>query len=194
MTTRDKNRFDKKIARMRADQERLRDEIALLRKENREATRALQQREVLLHSLPVGFVVLEKGKIVEANDFILGQLGYSDEEIVGRAFADAVHPRLKSVTRDFQRRRASGKWAPEDYETDLVAKSGEVLSCDVSVRKVHRSGRTAYLLMLTPSEKRKKKKQTWWNRKSGSLLAEWPIRSPGGFAPIWKGSLPLQER
>lgn len=135
----------------------MRNEIALLRMENREATRALNQREVLLHSFPAGYVVLEKAKIVEANDFILGQLGYSGEEVLGRAFADFVHPRLKSVTRDFQRRRASGKWAPEEYETDLVAKAGEVLSCDVRVRKVHRSGRTAFLLLLTPSEERKKR-------------------------------------
>jgi len=156
MTTRDKDRFDKKIARMRADQERLRNEIAQLRKENREATRALNQREVLLYSFPAGFFVLEKAKIVEANEFILGQLGYSSEEVLGRAFADFVHPRLKSVIRDFQRRRASGKWAPEEYETDFVGKNGEVLTCDVRVRKLRRSGRTAFLLMITPNEKRKK--------------------------------------
>jgi len=75
MTTRDTDRFHKKIVRMRADQERLRNEIAQLRKENREATRALNQREVLLYSFPAGFFVLEKAKIVEANEFILGQLG-----------------------------------------------------------------------------------------------------------------------
>jgi PAS domain S-box-containing protein len=159
MTTRDKDRFDKKIARMRADQDRLRNEIALLRKGNLEATRALNQIEVLVHCFPAGLMVLEKAKIVEANEFILGQLGYSSEEVLGRAFADMVHPRLKSVTRDFQRRRASGKWAPEEYETDLVVKDGEILSCDIRVRKVRRNGRTAFLLMLTPSGERKKREK-----------------------------------
>ncbi len=159
MTTKDKDRFDKKIARMRADQERLRKEIVLLRKENQKAARALNHREVLLHSLPAGFMVLEKAKIVEANEFILARLGYSSEDVVARPFADFVHPRLKNVTRDFQRRRASGKWAPEEYETDLVAKNGGVLSCDVRVRKVRRRGRTAFLLMLTPSEERKRREK-----------------------------------
>jgi PAS domain S-box-containing protein len=159
MTTKDKDRFDKKIARMRADQERLRKELVLLRKENQKAARALNHREVLLHSLPAGFMVLEKATIVEANEFILARLGYSSEDVVGRPFADFVHSRLKNVTRDFQKRRASGKWAPEDYETDLVAKNGEVLSCDVRVRKVRRRGRTAFLLMLTPSEERKKREK-----------------------------------
>jgi len=42
------------------------------------------------------------------------------------------------------------------------------------VRKVHRSGRTAFLLLLTPSEKRKKRETELVNRKSVSLLAEWP--------------------
>jgi PAS domain S-box-containing protein len=159
MTTRDKDRFQKKLARMRADQERLRDEIALLRKENREATRALNRRESFLHSLPAGVIVLENAKIVEANEFILGQLGYSSEEMLARPLTDFVHPRLRNVTRDFQKRRASGKWAPEEYETDLVAKNGEILSCDVRVRKFHRNGRTAFLLMLTPSRERKKREK-----------------------------------
>jgi PAS domain S-box-containing protein len=157
MTTKDKDRFEKKMARMRAAQERLKNEIALLRKENREAGRDLKQTEVLLNSLPVGFIVMEKGRIVEANEFILGQLGYSSEDILGRPFAEFVHPRLKNVTRDFQRRRASGKWAPEESETDLVAKNGDVLSCDVRVGKVRRRGRTAFLLMFTPSGERKKR-------------------------------------
>lgn len=156
MTTKDKDRFEKKIVRMRADQERLRKEIVLLRKENQKAARALNQRAVLLDSLPAGFMVLEKAKIAEANEFILARLGYSSEDMVGHPFADFVHPRLKNVTRDFQRRRASGKWAPEEYETDLVTKNGDVLSCDVRVKKVHRRGRTAFLLLLTPSGERKK--------------------------------------
>ena len=93
MTTRDKDRFEKKIARMRADQERLRNEIALLRKQNREAARALNEREALLHSMPAGFIVLEKARIAEANDFILGRLGYSIEDELEHPFADFVHPR-----------------------------------------------------------------------------------------------------
>jgi PAS domain S-box-containing protein len=170
MTTRDKDRFEKKIARMRADQERLRNEIALLRKQNREAARALNQREALLHSMPAGFIVLEKARIAEANDFILGRLGYSIEDVLGHPFADFVHPRLKNVTRDFQRRRASGKWAPDEYETDLVAKNGDVLSCDVRVRKVRRRGRTAFLLMLTPSEERKKREKDLVESRKGESL------------------------
>jgi len=157
MTTRDKDRFDKRIARMRADQERLRDEVAQLRKENREAAKALNQGEVLLHALPAGYLVLEKSRIVEANEFILGQLGYSSEDVLAHPLTDFVHPRLKNVTRGFQRRRASGKWAPAEYETDLVAKNGEILSCDVRVTKIHRRGRTAFLLLLTPSGERKKR-------------------------------------
>jgi PAS domain S-box-containing protein len=172
MTPKDKDRFEKKIARMRADQERLRDEIALLRKENREATRALNRREGLLHSFPAGFIVLENAKIVEANEFILGQLGYSSKDVLARPLTDFVHPRLKNVTRDFQRRRASGKWAPEEYETDLVAKNGEILSCDVRVRKVQRNGRTAFLLMLTPSRERKKREKDLVESKKRECLAQ----------------------
>jgi PAS domain S-box-containing protein len=156
---RDQDRFGKKVARMRVDQERLREEIALLRKENREAARALNQREALLHSLPTGFMVLENAKIVEANEFLLGQLGYSSDEILSRPLTDFVDPRLKNMTKDFQRRRVSGKWAPEEYETGLVKRNGEILSCDARVRKLRRGGRTAFLLLLTPSEERKRREK-----------------------------------
>jgi PAS domain S-box-containing protein len=156
---RDQDRFGKKVARMRADQQRLKDEIALLRKENREAARALNQKEALLHSLPAGFMVLENAKIVEANEFLLGQLGYSSDEILAHPLTDYVHPRLKNITRDFQRRRISGRWAPEEYETDLVKKNGEILSCDARIRKLRRGGRTAFLLLLTPSAERKRREK-----------------------------------
>ena len=137
----------------------MRNEVARLRKENHEVKKNLSQRDGLLRSFPVGFVVLEKARIVEANEFIVNQLGYVIEDVVGHNLADFVHPRLRNVMKDFQRRRASGKWAPEEYETDLVSKNGEILSCDVRVRKVHRSCRTAFLLMLTPSEERKKREK-----------------------------------
>jgi PAS domain S-box-containing protein len=204
MTTKDKDRFEKKIARMRAEQERLRNEIALLRKENREAAKALNQTEALLHSLPAGFIVTEKGRIVEANEFLLGQLGYSRDDVLAHRVADFVHPRLKNVTRDFQRRRASGKWAPEEYETDLVAKNGDVLSCDVRVRKVRRSGRSAFLLMLIPSAERKKKEKDLVESKKRESLGRMAQevtrrfdtyleqnRSPAGIAKNVKdGNLP----
>ncbi|MGE5842716.1 MAG: ATP-binding protein [Deltaproteobacteria bacterium] len=154
MMPKDKDRLGEKLARMRADHERWREEILLLRKEIQNASRALNQREALLHSLPAGLIVLEKAKIVEANEFILSRLGYSIEDVVSQPFTDLVHPRLKNVARDFLRRRASGKWVPEEYETDLVAKNGQTLSFDVKLRKVRKGGRTAFLLMLTPSEDR----------------------------------------
>lgn len=135
----------------------MRREAAQLRKENHEVKKTLDQREALLNVLPVGYILLEKSKIMEANDFILKHLRYSSEEMVGRNFTDFVHPRLRSVMKDFQRRRVAGKWAPEEYETDLVCKNGEILSCDVRVKKIHRSGRSAFLVMVTPSEERKKR-------------------------------------
>ncbi len=172
MTTKDKDRSDKKIVIMRADQERLRSEIILLRKENHEVKKTLNQRDALLISFPVGYVVLEKAKIMEANEFILNQLGYSSEDLLGHNLTDFVHPRLRNVMKDFQRRRASGKWAPEEYETDLVSKNGEILSCDIRVRKIHRSGRTAFLLMLTPSEERKKREKDLVESKKRESLAQ----------------------
>jgi PAS domain S-box-containing protein len=116
-------------------------------------------------------MVLENAKVVEANEFILGRLGYSIEDVLAHPFADFVHPRLKNVTRDFQRRRASGKWAPEEYETDLVAKNGEILSCDVRVGKIRRNGRKAFVLILIPSEERKKREKDLVESKKREALS-----------------------
>lgn len=172
---------------MRADQERLREEIALLRKENRRTERALNQREALVHSLPAGLIVLEKARIVEVNEFILTRLGYSIEDLASHPFAEFVHPRLKNITRDFQRRRASGKWAPEEYETDLVAKNGEILSCDVKVRKVRRAGRTAFLLMLTPSQERRRREKELVEAKKRESLRRMALE-------ITRRCIPLVEK
>ena len=160
MTTKDKDRFEKKIARMRADQERLKNEIALLRKENRETAKALNQTRGASAFFACGFHRYRERKDCGSERVSFwASSGIRTMTCWRTLFADFVHPRLKNVTRDFQRRRASGKWAPEEYETDLVAKNGEVLSCDVRVRKVRRRGRTAFLLMLIPSADRKKREK-----------------------------------
>jgi len=165
----------------------LRREVAQLRKENHEVKKTLDQREALLNVLPVGYVLLDQSKIIEANDFILKQLRYSSEEMVGRNFTDFVHPRLRSVMNDFQRRRVSGKWAPEEYETDLVCKNGEILSCDVRVKKVHRSGRSAFLVMVTPSEERKKRESALVESKKRESLARMAREMWVRFHPLVEG-------
>lgn len=166
----------------------MRREVAHLRKENHEVKKTLNQRETLLNSLPVGYVLLEKSKIMEANEFILKQLRYSSEEVLGHPFTDFVHPRLRSVMKDLQRRRISGKWAPEEYETDLVCKNGEILSCDVRVKKAHRSGRSAFLLMVTPSEERKKRENALVESKKRESLARMAREMWARFHPQAEGT------
>ena len=148
-----------KCERLKAENQLLREKLATLKRETRDFQKVIRNNAKLFNSVPAGILLLQQGIIVDINRGALDHLGYAPEEVIGRNFLDFVHPEVKKYMKDLHNKRISGKRVPSQYETDLVTKDGERISCEVRVKRIRFSGRRAFLANLTLLERRKKRER-----------------------------------
>jgi len=151
--------WEKRVTRLKADIQSLREKLASLRRENNDLKKTLRSRNNLFNAIPAGIVLIQQGKIMDINQLALDHLGYASDDVIGHAFLDFVHPQQKASVEELHKRRISGKVVPDLYETDLVTKEGETLCCEIRVKRIRFNSRVAFLVNLTQLEKRKKKEK-----------------------------------
>jgi PAS domain S-box-containing protein len=162
--------WEKRVEKIKAENRALRENLALLKKEGNNLQKTLRNRDRLFHSIPAGIVLIQKDKIADINEMALDQLGYTAEEAIGRDFLDFIHPDLRPIMRNRFKKRGAGKLEPEEYETDLVNKDGETLCCELRVRRIRHDGRAAFIINLTRLEKRKERESENLNSKKMEAL------------------------
>jgi PAS domain S-box-containing protein len=143
--------------KQKADHDGVKKELAFLRKEKADLQRSLNHKEAILNGLPAGFVVIQKGKIIDANEVFLNELGYTAKEVLGQDFRAFVPARLKLSVGGIYGKQRSEKAGSDPHEVELIGKDGSVLGWDTKVQKIRANGRRAFLLMLTRNEERKKR-------------------------------------
>ncbi len=162
--------WEKRIEKIKAENRALRENLALLKKEGNNLQKTLRNRDRLFHSIPAGIVLIQKDKIADINEMALDQLGYTAEEAIGHNFLDFIHPDLRPIMRNRFKKRGAGKLEPEEYETDLVNKDGETLCCELRVKRIRHNGRMAFIVNLTRLEKRKERERENLNSKKMEAL------------------------
>jgi len=144
--------------------------LGSFRKEKADVQRSLNQKETILNGLPAGLLVIQQGRIIEANEEILNQLGYSAKEVLGRDFKDFVPPRLKTSLGGLYGRAKNDKGRFEGPEIELIGRDGTRSSWDVQTGVIRANGRRASLVLLLRNEERKKRQsQRVEDLKTGAL-------------------------
>jgi PAS domain S-box-containing protein len=143
------------LENLRVEKRTLREKIADLQKEHRQAVRILKEGWRLLEALPGGVVLIQDEKIGFINETARQALGCDEADIKGHDFLEFVHPEFQTSLRARYRKRVSGKPVPNRYEACLRSKSGDMLWCEVRVKKILVGGRRAFLLNLIGLNERK---------------------------------------
>ena len=159
MTIRDTKELEKRLEKLRANNQMLKEKLASLKKEKHDLEKSLRNRSRLFDGAPVGIVLVQKERIIDINKNALDGLGYPPEEILGEKFLDFVDPGVKSDVRNLHRKRLAGKQVPNAYEIDLVAKDGKTIGCDLRLKKIRFNGRGAFLVSLFRHERRKQRER-----------------------------------
>jgi PAS domain S-box-containing protein len=179
-----------RLERLKNQNKTLREKSAVLRKEKESLEKALKVSQKLLNYNPGAIVLIQDGKLIFINEILRVQLGYNEEEIIGRNFLEFIHPRSKEFVRNLHQRRIAGKSVPDQYEAFLATKSGEPLCCEVRVRKIRHHGRAAFLLNLIGlDEKKQKEKQQMQSEKREAL-----VRMASGLSREFKDCLSIVDK
>ncbi|MBW2094144.1 MAG: PAS domain S-box protein [Deltaproteobacteria bacterium] len=151
-----KRRLDK----LRVEKRTLREKITDLRKQHQQTVKSLKEGWRLLEALPGGVVLIQDGKIGFINEAARQALGCDEDDIKGRDFVEFIHPEFRTKLRERHKKRVSGKPVPDRYETCLTSRNGDLLWCEVRVKKILVGGRRAFLLNLIGlNEKREAEKR-----------------------------------
>jgi len=149
--------MENRLERLKHENGVLKEKLALLNKENKFLRRGYEDSVKLLRDFPGAMILVQEGKVILTNDATLNQLGYTEQEILGRSFLDFVHANAFDYVKKLHQRRIAGKSVPDRYETYLVTKSGEPFCCEVRVKKIRHKGRRAFLVNLLDLDQRKQK-------------------------------------
>ncbi|MDZ7728629.1 MAG: PAS domain S-box protein [Dehalococcoidia bacterium] len=80
------------------------------------------------------------GVLTEVNEAALEFTGYAREEIIGRDFADVVHPDSVEPGRQRTQQKVAGEAEVTRFEVSVVKKDGSVVPIEVSSRLVYEDG------------------------------------------------------
>jgi len=137
--------------------DRMNREIASLKKEKADLQKSLNHKEAIFNGMPAGVLVIQKGRIIDANEIILRQLGYAAGEVMGRDLRDFVVARPDTAVGIIYGKRSLRNGERDPGEIEMVGKDGTALSWDVNVRKIRANGGTSFLIMFTQNEARKQR-------------------------------------
>jgi len=103
-----------------------------------------------------GIGIVQDGLLKYANPRLADIGGYAVEEVMGKPFADFVHPDDVAETVECYTRRLQGDDAPARYETKLLHKSGRTVQAEVSGGVITYQNRTADLAIVRDITERKR--------------------------------------
>lgn len=90
--------------------------------------RSQEQSQRLFDESPIGMAVKDAGlRFVRVNAAFAGMLGYTEEELVGRNFADVTHPEDIAVQAGLARPLFAGEIPGYDIEKRYVRRDGEIV-------------------------------------------------------------------
>jgi PAS domain S-box-containing protein len=170
MTSSRRQKTEEKLEKLRAENAAVREKLVAARKDQKDLQRLMKEKESFFNDLPVAIVVVQDEKIVDINSMALSLLGYTMEEVIGRYFVDFIDPDSRETVLEIHKNRFSGKWAPDQYETHVVAKDGAVIHVDLRVAKIRHGRRSAFVGRLESIEERKKEERKLVESKKAESL------------------------
>jgi len=173
--------------RLRQENRGLREKIAQLKKESNVLQKELKNTWKLMSNTPAALFLVQQEKIIFANETACRELEYTRKEIYAKTLPDLLHPDSISFANALQQKRPMDQILPDQDETFLTAKSGQILCYEVRVNKIRYQGKTAFLLNMLNLDQRKAEEK----RLTQSVKTEALVRIASGFSRELEDSMIL---
>ncbi|MCX7985028.1 MAG: histidine kinase [Bacteroidetes bacterium] len=129
--------------------------------------------EEILHSVPIGIVLLHKGEVVYANTAALSLFGYpSQDKLPSETFLEINLSSFKAYIQNYREQQ----WAKSDWfriETQGVNASGEPIEIEVlgKVRNNHEQYDTILVVRNIGEQKQEEREQAEWLKEQETITA-----------------------
>jgi PAS domain S-box-containing protein len=137
-----------RVDRLQRQNQVLRERWKALSQENRRIEKAFKEGLELLKGFPGAVLLIQEGKIILAGDRALDDLGYSEQEVLGKDLQDFLDPRSENKLRGLYSKKPYGKSILDQKEVRMITKHGESLSYEVYIKRIKYQGRIAFLVNL----------------------------------------------
>jgi PAS domain S-box-containing protein len=101
-------------------------------------------------------IIAQDGNFAYVNPKMANALGDTINKLVGRPFADFIHPKDRGLVLDRHTRRLVGESVPDSYEFRVMGKENRIIWFYLSAKQISWNGRPATLNMLTDVTERKR--------------------------------------
>jgi PAS domain S-box-containing protein len=132
----------------------------LVQKRSEELFESEKRYSVLVEEASDGVAILQDGKIVFTNKKGLEITGYSKDELIGLPFEKIVSEEYSQLAKERYERRLRGETIPLTYEVELIAKTGNRISVELSAARIDYRGHPADLLVVRDISQRKRMEET----------------------------------
>jgi len=129
---------------------------AIERKRAEEALRESEAKFRALTETTASAIMISRGdRFLYVNPAAGTILGYSREELEGRAFDDFIHPDFRQVIKERREARLRGEPVPSRYEVKVVAQDGQERWVDLTAAVIEFEGEPAILVTAFDITERK---------------------------------------
>ncbi len=110
--------------------------------------RSEEQYRLVVDNAHEGILIAQDGQIRFANPKITEVLGYSQDELISRPFADFIHPDYRPAVEDRHRRETAGQAQPAGQPCRVVRADGEVRWVEMNTVSIQWQMRPAALIFV----------------------------------------------
>ena len=188
------NKQDKKPMtwghRLTRENRTLKERVGVLKTEAASIERDLRNTRQLIEELPGGIILVEKRRIVLANEAACEALGYEKQDLLEMNMADLIYPDSGAFLGKFSGKISAGNRNDDPHEVTFVKRSGERLPCVVGMRAIRRNRKKIFLLNMVGIKQIKKRER----QVSVSLKIETIKRMINGFGKQMEALMLLFEK
>lgn len=129
------------------------------RRDTRSAEEIAANYIALTDNAPTGIIIIQHGRVVYANPYILRLMGYTADELPDLDIWQLIHPEDRERVKSHYTARMRGEPAPDQYEFRVITKTGEIRHVELRATLIQYDGEPAVLDNIIDITDRKRAEQ-----------------------------------
>jgi len=135
--------------------EELQKEITKLKQQLKAQQGKNSQFEQIVQKANDAIILIKRGVIIYANEYLFNITGYKKDDLLGKAFISFVEEKTRKQVQDFYKNRLIGELQENNYESGIILKNKSILPIDVTSSVIDYNSEKAVLAIMRDISEKK---------------------------------------